>query len=314
MNLDKPAKIILKECMALKSNESCLIVTDKKLWPIGTALYRSSLKISKKSKLIFTDIPRTHGAEPPSDVSKEMLKYDVILLATTKSLTHTKARENASSRGARIASMPGITTDMMQRALNVDFQKIRKLNNRLISRLIYKNKIQIITRKGTNIKFDLKDRKWLSDDGIYTKKGSMGNLPAGEIFIAPLEGRTSGTLVVDGSVASLGKAHKNITIKIKNGLIKEVNGGRTANKFKKLLKNKLYKNVAELGIGTNPKAGITGEVLEDEKVQGTFHVAFGNNKHFGGKVDVPFHVDFVIKNPTIFAGNVLIMKNGKIIH
>ena len=79
-----------------------------------------------------------------------------------------------------------------------------------------------------------------------------------------------------------------------------------------MLKNKLYKNVAELGIGTNYKAKIRGNILEDEKVLGTCHIAFGNNKHFGGKVDVPFHVDFVIQNPTIYSDDVLILKDGKL--
>ncbi len=327
--LDKPSKIILKDCMNLKGSETCLIVTDKKLKNIGNALYKNSLKMSKNSKLILTNIPKAHGAEPPKNVAQEMLKYDVVLLATTKSLSHTRARKNASRKGARIASMPGITADMMKRALNVDFNKIRKLNEKLISKLkssrnkvsgelknqrflSNKNKIKITTKKGTNITFQVKGRKWIGDDGIYTKKHSFGNLPAGEIFIAPVENKTSGTIIADASVGGIGKVDRNIRIDVKNGFIADVSGGKTADNFKKLLKEKLYRNVAELGIGTNHKARITGNVLEDEKVFGTCHIAFGNNRHFGGKVDVPFHVDFVIKKPTIYADSVLIMENGKI--
>lgn len=163
------------------------------------------------------------------------------------------------------------------------------------------------------MEFYTEGRKWVSDDGIYMKKGAFGNLPAGEIFIAPLENRTNGTIVVDASVGGLGKIDKEIEIKIKKGFIDHISDGRIAKQFNKLLKNKLYKNVAELGIGTNYKAKITGNVLEDEKVAGTCHIAFGNNKHFGGKVDVPFHVDFVIKKPTIYADDIMIMKNGNLI-
>ncbi len=312
MSLDKSANIILKDCMNLKNNESCLIVTDRKLKFIGNILYKNSLKITSESKLILTTIPKTHGAEPPQKIANEMLKYDVILIPTIKSLSHTKARHNATKKGARIASMPGITVDMMKRALNIDFNKIKTLNKKRITKLSNKNRIRITTHKGTNIEFYLKGRKWISDDGIiYNKKRAFGNLPGGEIFIAPLEGKTSGTIIVDASVGGLGKVDKDIEINVKNGFIEYIKGGIVANKFKKLLKNKLYKNVAELGIGTNYKAKITGNVLEDEKVLGTCHIAFGNNKHFGGKVDVPFHVDVVIKNPTIYADNLLIMKNGK---
>ena len=132
MSLTKSCNIVLKQCMALKKNESCLIVTDKKLKPIGEVLFRNSLKICRKSKLIFTNIPKSHGSEPPKDVAEEMLNYDIILMPTIKSLSHTRARNAASKKGARIASMPGITKAMMKRTLNVDFYKIRETNNKLI--------------------------------------------------------------------------------------------------------------------------------------------------------------------------------------
>ena len=313
MPLNKSCNIILNDCMNLKANESCLIITDNKLKSIGFRLFKSSSKITRKIKLITIPIPETHGSEPPSKVAREMLNYDVILMPTTKSLSHTRARENASKKGARIASMPGITTDMMERALNADFNKIKTLNKKLIIKLQNKNKIIIKTNKGTNIEFYVKGRKWIGDDGIYTKKKAFGNLPAGEVFIAPLENKTNGTIIADASVGGLGKVDIEIKITVKGGFIENIKGGKIASQFKKLLKNKLYRNVAELGIGTNYKAKITGEVLEDEKVYGTCHIAFGNNKHFGGKVDVPFHVDFVIKKPTVYADNILIMEDGKII-
>lgn len=312
MTLDNICLRILNECVGLKKHERCLIVTDKKLKSIGTAIYKNSLKITKQSKLILTKIPAVHGAEPSSSVAHEMLKHDVILIPTTKSLTHTRARQNASRKGARIATMPGITIDMMIRALNVDFYSLRALNNKLISNLRNKNMVRITTKKGTDIWLFLKGRKWKGDDGICTKECVSCNLPAGEIFIAPLEGKANGTIVVDASIGGLGKVDKDVVINVKDGFIVDVEGGKIANKFKKLLKNKLYKNVAELGIGTNPKAKITGNVLEDEKVAGTCHIAFGNNKHFGGKVDVPFHVDVVVKSPTIHADDVFLMDNGKI--
>ena len=279
--------------------------------------------------MIFTNIPIAHGVEPPKTVADEMLKYDVILMPTTKSLTHTKATERARKNGARIATMPGITKKMMKTALNVDFRRIKKMNHSLMSKLKEKNSVIIKTKLGTDIEFELKGRKWLGDDGLYTKKGDFGNLPAGEVFTAPLEGKTNGKIVVDASIGGIGKVDKNIRIDVKNGFIVNMQGGKVANQFKKSLKsyrskasgelknqgflsNKLYKNVAELGIGTNYKAKITGNVLEDEKVAGTCHIAFGNNKHFGGKVDVPFHVDVVVKKPTIYADDVLMMKDGKI--
>jgi leucyl aminopeptidase (aminopeptidase T) len=73
------------------------------------------------------------------------------------------------------------------------------------------------------------------------------------------------------------------------------------------------RNFAEFGIGTNDKAIITGSPLEDEKVKGTAHLALGNNIFFGGKVSVPFHVDGIFLQPTIWANDKIIMNNGKFI-
>ncbi|MDP6647946.1 MAG: aminopeptidase [Candidatus Woesearchaeota archaeon] len=311
MSLEKSAKIILKDCMNLQGNESCLIVTDSNLKLIGEILLKNSLEITKKSKLILMEIPDAHGTEPPAEIAEEMLKYNVVLLPTTKSLSHTKARNDASHKGARIATLPGITEDMMQRTLDVDFQKIKEMNHNLISKLKDKKQINISTELGTNLRLGTENREWISDNGFYNTKGAFGNLPAGEVFIAPLENTANGTLIVDASVGGLGIVDNNMGISINHGFIENIEGGKVAKLFKNSLKNRFYKNVAELGIGTNYKAKITGNVLEDEKVSGTCHIAFGNNKHFGGKVDVPFHVDVVIKSPTIYADNVLLMKNGK---
>ena len=158
-------------------------------------------------------------------------------------------------------------------------------------------------------------RKWVGDSGIYTKKGAFGNLPAGEVFIAPLEGTTKGTLFVDGSVdlRKAGKPSKPLIMRFSKGMLVGLSGGSEARHLASLLKDDRYRNVAELGIGTNGRARITGNVLEDEKVLGTIHAALGNNIHFGGKVDVPFHIDSIITKPTIRAGNEIIMKEGKFI-
>ena len=300
MQFTKSANIVLTQCMGLKASESILIVTDSRLYSLANLFYKKALGITRHSKIITTIIPEFSGVEPPEKIAKEMLDYDIILLITAKSLSHTNARKNASLKGARIASMPGLTKEMA-RALNVDYDKIKENNQRLFSFLKNKKTIKIKTTKGTDIEFNFEGRKWLMDNGIYAKKGDFGNLPAGEVFAAPLEGKTNGIFVVDASIAGLGIVDRDVKVYVKDGFATKVEGGKIAKKLEEQFKEKSYRNIAELGIGTNPGARISGNVLEDEKVLGTCHIAFGNNKHFYGKVDVPFHVDCVIKNPFIYA-------------
>ena len=309
--LDKATINVLKNCMNIKKNEKVLVITDSKLEKIGKIFLKNAKKKTKNADLVKVLIPEIHGVEPTKKIAKAMLNYDVILAITTKSLSHTKARKNASNKGARIATMPGITRDIVKRTLMADYKKIKEKNLKLIKRLKKGKIVRVNTKKGTDISLEIFNKKWFDDSGVYIKKRDFGNLPAGEIGFMPTEGKTNGIFVADGSIGSLGLVDKPVRIEVKDGFATKIIGGKTALKLKKLLKNKKYRNIAEFAFGTNPKAKITGVTLEDEKVKGTVHIALGNNKSYGGTVDVPFHVDCIIKKPDIFIDGKLVMKKGK---
>jgi leucyl aminopeptidase (aminopeptidase T) len=244
-----------------------------------------------------------------------MLNYDVEILVTTKSLSHTAARKNASKSGARITTLPGITIETMKRAIDVDYDKLKEMTSKISGILDKGNNVKITTEAGTDMNFSIKGREGQGDDaGIYDKKGSFGNLPSGEAFLAPVEKTCNGTYVVDASFGGIGKLNSPIKITVKNGYAVDF-FGEDAEKLKEILEKfgKEAGNIAEFGIGTNTNAIITGNILEDEKVFGTCHIALGNNSGFGGKVDVPIHLDGIIKNPIIYVDNKKIMDDGKLI-
>ena len=308
--LEKAAVNVLKNCMNVKRDEKVLIVTDSKLSKIGKVFLDNAKDLTKFVDLVKIPIPKVAGTEPPAKAAKLMLEYDVILGITSRSISHTKARKNASNKGARIATMPGITKDIVKRTLAADYRKIEEKNLGLIKKLKKSRVIRVKTKKGTDVSLIVNKKKWFNDSGIYRKKRDFGNLPGGEIGFMPTEGKTEGTVVVDGSIGGLGLVDKDTTIAIKKGFTTEIGGGKVAKRLEKQLKNKKYKNIAEFAFGTNPGARISGVTLEDEKVLGTVHIALGNNKSYGGKVAVPFHVDCVIKKPDVFADGRLVMKKG----
>ena len=310
--LEKAANVVLKKCMGVKKGEKVLIITDSKERKVADIFLKISPKLKIRMALIEIPIGKVHGEEPPKWAAEEMLKYDVILLITTKSLSHTKARKNACKKGARIASMPTINKEVMGRALDIDYGKLRERNRKLMWVLTKGKIVKIITKKGTDLVMNIKGRKCFDDNGIYNKKGSFGNLPSGEIAIAPIEGKTNGIYIVDASFAGIGKLKKPLKIKAKDGYAVEIKGEK-AKRLEKHLKIKKYRNIAEFGIGTNPKAKISGCVLEDEKSIGTVHIALGDNISLGGKVNVPLHLDGVISKPTVFIDNKIIMKEGKLV-
>jgi leucyl aminopeptidase (aminopeptidase T) len=155
-------------------------------------------------------------------------------------------------------------------------------------------------------------RKIIPSTGVLKNKGESGNLPSGEVYLAPVEGSTNGVIVFDGSVAGIGILKNPIKIFIKDGFAEKFSGKSEAKQLQKMLDKagKFGRAVAEFGIGTNYKAKITGHILEDEKVLGTVHIAFGNNLSMGGTIDVPIHIDGLIKKPTVLIDDVVIMDSG----
>jgi leucyl aminopeptidase (aminopeptidase T) len=261
-------------------------------------------------------VPRlSNGEEPPAAVAAAMQEADVVLLVTEKSLSHTRARRKANEQGARIASLPGLTREMMARALNADYEQIGILSKSISDLLTKGRRARLTTPAGTDLFFDLTGREGRPDTGVYRDQGMFGNLPAGEAYIAPVEGTTQGILVVDGSMAGIGKLKHPITIHIQDGYADEILGGEEAEQLNALLQphGKKGRNIAELGIGTNQQALLTGEVLEDEKILGTVHVALGDNHTIGGIVEVPSHLDGVILSPTLEIDGKIIMAEGRLL-
>lgn len=313
ISLKNASQTALKDCMALKKDEKILIIYDFKKAVIASSLYKQSKKITNNVKIIRIKAPKRHGEEPIKDVAEQMKEYDVVLLVTSRSLSHTNARINATKAGARIASMPGITIPMFLRGMNVDYKKIEKTKEKIIKILKKGKNVHITTDLGTDITMSVKGRK-PSEGVLPNKKGLFHNLPSGEADLSPVEGSAEGVFIVDASM--LEKVDKPITITVEKGFAVSIVGRKTADKVKKSLESVYDKrayNVAELGIGVNYGAKISGNVLEDEKVLGTCHIALGNNKSYGGNCDVPIHIDGIMRNPTIIIDNKKIMQKGNLL-
>jgi len=314
--LDTACIIAIKDCMGVKLNEKVLIITDEEKREIGLALYENAKRLGYYSLLVEMKSGKINGEEPPVEVAELMQNFDVIFCPTAKSLTHTNARRAASAKGIRIATFPGITKEVMIRGMNANYQKIAALSIKL-KEILEKGKfVRITAPAGTNISFSIEGRTAYASKGLFHQKGESGNLPTGETYLAPVEGTTNGILVVDGSMAGLGLIkNANIKIQIENGYATKITGGTLAKKLKKQLDSvgKEAYNIAEFGIGTNDSAKLSGILLEDEKVMGTIHIALGNNVSMGGSVNVPIHLDGVVKKPTVWLDDELLIKNGKLL-
>jgi leucyl aminopeptidase (aminopeptidase T) len=312
-SIEQKITVAFRQCLAVKKNETVLVVTDDGNRESGEIFYRAVRPFCRDAILMVMPERENNGQEPPEAIAAAMMKSDVIFLATTKSLSHTQARQMASRKGSRIASMPGITQEMMARALDVDYKRMEAASHKICKILNEASWVNIRTSLGTDITFSITGRRAEPDTGIIHHSGGFCNLPAGEVYLAPVEGTANGRLVVDGAIGDSGVLKQPIEIAVSDGFAVGMKGGREARILWDMIAKHGQKafNVAEFGIGINPKATITGNILEDEKALSTIHIAFGDNSGFGGKVKVPSHQDGIVRNPSVWVDGKQFMDRGR---
>ncbi|MFH1445762.1 MAG: aminopeptidase [Nanoarchaeota archaeon] len=289
------SKIVWTKCIELQPDELPMVVYDNDKKEIAQALANVAKAISGRCELVLMPKTTRNGEEPPEDIKMKMQEADAVVASTTFSLTHTDAVQSALKRSTRIITMPGITKDIFLRAIPIDYDKLRH-RNILLAKKLQGKEFHIETKAGTDLIIFRGNREVMTNTGIlaYSVR-KLENLPAGEVFFAPLEKKSEGRIVIDGS--SVGGAVKRpFKIIVENG---EMVDCENKNLWKILTSIENGVNLAELGIGTNPKAQITGVILEDEKVQGTAHIAFGTNKSMGGLIQTSVHIDSIFKKPII---------------
>ncbi len=308
----KAAEIALTKCLRVKAGEVVLVVTDEPTRAIGLHIWLKARELGTEA--IYMEMaPRSiHGEEPPKPVAEAMKVANVVIAPTSKSLTHTLARKEATERGARVATMPGITEDIFVRAMGVDYDLVQRLTDLVAEVLDEGREVRVTTSLGTDLTFSIEGRKARRSTGILVNPGDWGNLPSGEAYIAPVEGTANGVVVVDGSMAGIGLLKQPIKIVFRDGIAEQIEGGSEAAKLSELLSKygSEARNLGEFGIGTNPGARVSGVILEDEKVLGTVHIALGSNFDFGGRVRAPVHLDGIIMRPNVYVDGRLIMKEG----
>jgi leucyl aminopeptidase (aminopeptidase T) len=313
MDIQKGARIVIADCLGGKPEETLLVVTDPPERAIGEALYREAIELGLSAHMIIMPATGRSGAEPTAIVANAMKNADIVVCPTKFSLTHTSARKAACEEGARIATMPEITEEMFSHgAITADYREVAALSDRLTAVLTAGEMVRI-EKEGRVLELSIRGRKGVSSNGLYHSKGSSGNLPTGEAYIAPLEGTAEGVVLIDGSLAEFGLVSGPLEIRIEKGLAVEFNGPEAHWLEERLGPGPASRNLGELGLGTNKKARLIGNLLEDEKVYGTAHVAFGSNATFGGAVSAGVHIDGIILGAVVSVDGQVVVRDGEIL-
>lgn len=232
---------------------------------------------------------------------------DIIIALSNNSTSHTRFRALACAAGCRFASLPHFDPDMFHSSMTVDWNALAARTARLVQTVNRADWIRVTTPNGTNMEICKQGRQAEGDDGLLTAAGSFGNLPAGEAYLAPLEGMSHGVMIIEWGPTR--KLEQPLRLTVEKGVVVNIEGDDIHREKleARFAENSNCRNIAELGIGTNDKASRPDNVLEAEKILGTIHIALGDNTGFGGTVSAPFHEDYVFYQPTLTA----VMPNGE---
>jgi 2,5-dihydroxypyridine 5,6-dioxygenase len=302
--MSRGAKTLLDTCVAVKPGESVLIVTDMLKFAIARVIAAAAVERGAETIVTIMQPRDRHGQEPPPPVAEAMKQANVIFVPVSHSVTHTHAVKNAAAAGARIIVLTEFTEEMMIRGgLEADFNELKPICQKVADQFGKGKRARITTPAGTDLAMDIAGRP---GNALYciVGPGQFSPVPNVEANVSPVEGTANGRIVVDASIPYLGIGliEQPIHVEVRDGFITHIEGGRQAEILRRDLEShgdKSSFNIAELGVGLNPKCKMIGIMLEDEGVLGSAHIGVGTNITLGGTIKAPCHYDLLVWYPRI---------------
>lgn len=297
--MTRGARTLIDDCTHTKSGEDVLIVTDMTKMDIAEAIASVVYEREAEPSIAVMEPRSRDGQEPPKSIASAMKSADVIFTPVSTSITHTNALKDAAANGARAIVMSAFTKDLMiSGGIEADFEQQKPICQNVAKTLENGEKVQLSSPVGTNLNFDIQGRP---GNSLYcvVEEGEFSTVPTIEANVSPIEGTANGTIVVDASIPYLdiGLIEEPIEVAVADGFITNIKGGMQA----KVLEDQLESfddsnayNIAEMGIGLNPKCQMKGIMLEDEGVFGTAHIGIGTSITLGGETKAPCHYDLIM--------------------
>lgn len=196
----------------------------------------------------------------------------------------TQIRVPTEANAAESNLEPQDYVQRMNNAYDIDYEMVAAACKREAERFAGVGQVAVHTGADSVLYLDLTGRAWHIDAGD-------GDLPCGEIYIAPVENKTNGNVFFETFYLDDVK-YNNVILQILNGEVSDSSHAEITKHFaEQPQENRI---VCELGLGMNPNVtDLCGYTVLDEKMAGTFHIAVGANNMFGGENKASDHIDFV---------------------
>jgi len=325
---------VIQECLTLDQDTPLAIFCDETTVKVAEVLRAAAEKVQVPVRVHPEPLDRQRAFRPEAGLSLsirerlEECQAVITCLAADPESTPFRLElvRQATHRDKRVGHMPGVTLDVLAYAVNIDYNSVQQKCDDLAFALTAGSTARLTTYRSEStsevLELDLGgfDRSAVLSTGIV-EAGTWGNLPGGETFIAPMEGKAEGRFVLNGAFNShvMGRGTA-LVLEFKKGTFTRIVSGPAAvvTKFERLLenansnKNDSWRTLAELGVGVNDGIRkLTGNSLFDEKCLGTVHIAIGDNSTFGGRSESDCHEDLVTLRPSLQVDGKPILDRGR---
>ena len=313
------AEILVRTCADVQPSEDVVVVTDAGCMPIAEAVADEAREVGAVVSIVISPERSIDNEEPGSPVAAAILGTDVVFLPVTLAMAHTRAVREAIGAGARVLSMTAFTERMMREGgLFTDFRVRQPFCQNLAAMLTDGEHLRVTNPSGTDLSMGLVGVAGNSHACLLDGPG-FSAVPNIEANCAPTQGTAEGVFVCDGSIPyyGVGPIHDPVTFQISEGFVTDISGGDQADFLKNLLARQedpwVY-NLAQFAFGLNPACTeFTGEMLNDEGVNGTVHIGIGTSANLGGEVRAKTHFDAVTQVPTVWIDGELVLSDGEIL-
>ncbi len=312
------AHVLVNTCAGVAAGESVVVVTDPERLAIANALAEVTAEAGAIPSVVVSPPRVIDNEEPGPLVRAAILSADVVFLPVTLAMAHTKVVRDAIGAGARVLSMTAFTARMMREGgLFTDFAARRPTCVELARRLTEGTHLRVTNPAGTDLSVSLDGVTGNSHACLLDGPGFTA-VPNIEANCAPKQGSAEGVFVCDGSIPyyGVGVTREPVTFRIREGFVTEIEGGAQARFLRDLLAAQddpwVY-NLAQFAFGLNRDCtDFTGEMLNDEGVDGTVHIGIGTSANLGGTVSAKTHFDAICREPTVTIDGVVVVRAGEV--
>lgn len=328
LELGRTAYVIVNELCNVQPGEDVLITIDSVAdFRPAEETAKAAVAVGARTMVAYTSTPRGYGrlADPmlPDSLRAAIPNTDVWIEFNNQWLLYSAGWQEAMS-GSRVryAFFGGMDTDQMVRCVgNINIKRQAAFQDQLVAMTFAAQKMRITTPAGTDVSFENGGRPVTNELFAHTPGP---HFLLGQIGWAPIEETINGTIVFDGSFsgggdADLGILKNPIVLRVKEGVIKAVEGGEEAKKTRAWISGlndpQMYR-LAHVCYGFNPGARLCGLCTEDERVWGSTEWGMGyQGPMFKGKVGTAVsHADGICLHSSVWIDGKQITDEGRIVH